>query len=479
MNFQDIHVLIVGDVMLDQYWFGDTSRISQEAPVPVVHLGNMNECPGGAANVARGIKALGAHPILLGLVGEDDAANRLELLLQQNKIEFKLHRVPHYPTVAKMRVLSRNQQMIRLDTEKLFPLDAAKSLQDHFIKKLEQVDALILSDYGKGTLSKSAWFIEEAKKRNVPVIVDPKSRDFRIYQNADILTPNLKEFEAVTGKCIDLEDLVQKAQHLLSQFNLGCLVITRAEQGMSVITKETATHLPALAKEVFDVTGAGDTVIAVLATAIAKGLDNTKAAHLSNLAAGISVRKLGAYAVTVQEIQAELGSTQILPSGIIDEDALSAAVRVAKANGERIVFTNGCFDILHAGHILYLEQAKRLGDRLIIAVNTDPSVSRLKGKTRPINPLADRMSVLAGLRAVDWVVPFEEDTPARLIKEINPDILVKGGDYKEVEKIPGAEFVLNQGGKVQLLGLKEDTSTSKLIQHIQHIMKQQEALEEV
>lgn len=469
INFQKAKLLIVGDVMLDQYWFGGTSRISPEAPVPVVQVGTINECPGGAANVALGIAALGAKPLLMGLTGQDDASFRLEKLLSAKAVDYHLSRVPQCPTITKLRVLSRNQQMIRLDTEKTFPKEMIQALYPKFQQSLTEINALVLSDYGKGTLSDCAWFINEAKARNVQVIVDPKSQDFSIYKGADVLTPNLKEFEAVVGHCATVEILVERGRSVLSEYNLGALVITRSEHGLSVITPDTATHIPALAKEVHDVTGAGDTVIAVLATALAAGMDLVKAAHLGNIAAGIAVGKLGAANVSVHEIQAALGKEQTLPLGVMTEDALLSAIRLSKANGERIVFTNGCFDILHAGHVLYLEQAKRLGDRVIVAVNTDSSVAKLKGPSRPVNPLEDRMAVLAGLRSVDWLVSFDEETPEKLIQKISPHILVKGGDYQNTAELPGAQFVLSQGGKVQVLSLKEGCSTTRTIDAIRTI----------
>lgn len=469
MNFEHAELLIVGDVMLDQYWFGGTSRISPEAPVPVVQVGRINELPGGAANVALNIAALGAKPLLMGLTGEDDVALRLEKLLDEQKVQFHLSRVLSHPTITKLRVLSRNQQMIRLDTEKKFPSDASKNLFDSYKNALDKVKVIVLSDYGKGTLSESRWFIETAKSKNVKVVVDPKSLDFSIYQGADVLTPNLKEFEGVVGKCDNIDILVREGQKILAQFDIGALVITRSEHGLSVITPNSATHLPAFAREVHDVTGAGDTVIAVLATALAAGMELVNAAHLGNIAAGIAVGKLGAATVSVPEIQAILGQEQSIPTGIMTEENLLAAIKLCRARGEKIVFTNGCFDILHAGHVLYLEQAKRLGDRVVVALNDDASVARLKGASRPINALPDRMSVLAGLRSVDWVVSFSEDTPLRIIQNILPDILVKGGDYKNPETLPGAEFVLNQGGKVQLLSLKENCSTTKIIDSIMEL----------
>lgn len=479
MNFQKSNVLILGDVMLDQYWFGATSRISPEAPVPVVHVNRVNERPGGAANVALGVAALGAKPTLLGLVGKDDGASRLERLLQEAQVAHHLISLANVSTITKLRVLSRNQQMIRLDTEEFFETHA-ESLQERFLHALNTVDGVILSDYGKGTLKNARWFIEKARAKNLKIIVDPKSLDFSVYKGASVLTPNLKEFEAAAGPCPTNEILIEKARQLLDLHDLEAFIITRSEQGLSVITRSDTTHIPAVAREVHDVTGAGDTVVAVLATALSSKMDLIQAAILSNLAAGIAVGKLGAATVTLPEIQAALeanaDNTKPLPQGAMSEERLLPIIRQAKARGEKIVFTNGCFDILHSGHVLYLEQARRLGDRVVVAVNTDESVKCLKGPTRPINALEDRMSVLAGLKSVDWVVPFDEDTPERIIREISPNVLVKGGDYKVIEELPGAKFVLAQGGTVKLLGLKEGRSTSNTIDII---ISQKEMLEDI
>lgn len=466
LNFKDTRLLIVGDVMLDQYWFGGTSRISPEAPVPIVHRDRNHDCPGGAANVALGVSALGAEPYLIGITGQDENAKRLAELLSKQSVGFHLEEIPHYPTITKLRVLSRNQQMIRLDTEKKFPTEIAKNFQSPFLKALDHVKVMILSDYGKGTLSDCAWMIHEAKTKKIKVLIDPKSEDFSIYRKADVITPNLKEFEKVVGPCNTLEILVEKARALLQKFEIGALVITRSEKGISVITKDDAKHISAVAREVHDVTGAGDTVIAVLGTALAAGMDLMQAAELGNLAAGIAVSKLGAATVTLQEIQKAFAAQQPLATGVMSESQLLSLLHFSKLRGETLVFTNGCFDILHVGHVSYLEEAKRLGDRLIVAVNDDASVKRLKGPKRPINCLADRMHVLAALSAVDWVVPFTEDTPERLIQNISPHFLVKGGDYKIIEDIPGAEFVLGQGGEVRLLSLKPGKSTTETIEAV-------------
>lgn len=467
-NFGTAKIMIIGDVMLDQYWHGDTSRISPESPVPVVHVKRVVERPGGAANVALGVAALGAQASLLGLVGADSAAHTLSTLLTTAGVKHQLKSLPEHETITKLRVLSRHQQMIRLDTEKPFvDVEALVTLEKKYIKALEDVNLVILSDYGKGTLSQSAKLIATARAKSITVIVDPKSNDYSAYRGASIVTPNLKEFEAVAGSCPTLDILVEKARHLLSKYQIEALVITRGEHGLSVITANgEATHVPSIVREVHDVTGAGDTVIAVLGVALASGLDLVSAATLGNIAAGIAVGKLGAATVSVSELEIALGKNQEMPLGVMTEETLLSAIQASKAKGERIVFTNGCFDILHAGHVMYLEQAKRLGDRVIVAVNDDASVVRLKGPSRPINSLEERMNVLAGLRAVDWVVSFSEDTPERIIQRLCPDILVKGGDYKDMMALPGAQFVLSQGGDVKILGLKPGVSTTRVIEAI-------------
>jgi len=467
-DFKKVQILIVGDVMLDRYWHGGTSRISPEAPVPVVHINHINERPGGAANVALGVAALGANPHLLGLTGNDHAAEVLENLLVKEGIQYQFDKIENHTTITKLRVLSRNQQMIRLDMEGPFIYETIPtSLKHNYAKALENTDVVILSDYAKGTLSDSAELIRLARLMNIPVIVDPKSQDFSVYQGASIITPNLKEFEAVVGPCQTIDVLVQKAQDLLNQYDMGAILITRSEHGLSVILDNgEVTHIPSIARAVHDVTGAGDTVVAVLSVALAAGMDVVNSATLGNIAAGIAVGKLGAATVSLEELEWALGKEEVLPTGIMTEEALVVALKACKAKGERIVFTNGCFDILHAGHVMYLEQAKRLGDRVIVAVNDNASVARLKGPTRPINTLEDRMNVLAGLRSVDWVVPFSDDTPERMIQHIAPDVLVKGGDYQDLLALPGAQFVLSQGGEVKLLGLKEGCSTTRVIEAI-------------
>ncbi len=465
-NFETARVLVVGDIMMDRYWYGNTSRISPEAPVPVVHVKQIEEKPGGAANVALNIQALGAQVNLLSMSGEDQIANQLVDTLQALGIKNYLQRVPHLPTITKLRVLSLHQQLIRLDFEEGFQQVSSAPLVKHYVKNISDYNVVILSDYAKGVLNCAPELIKEARNQNIPVLIDPKGSDFVRYRGAYMLTPNRKEFEAVMGVCVDENELVTKGLALIKQLELNALLITRGEHGMTLIEPhQTPLHLPAQKREVYDVTGAGDTVIAVLGAALSAGSDLPLAAALANHAAGVVVTKLGAATVSVSELRRALEEYHHSGRGIITEDQLLIAIKDAHAHGERVVMTNGCFDILHAGHITYLEEAKKCGDRLIVAVNDDNSVSRLKGKSRPINSLQNRMTVLAGLSAVDWVVSFSEDTPERLICRLLPDILVKGGDYK-ISDIAGGQCILNNGGEVKILSFVDGCSTSAIINKI-------------
>ena len=465
-DFAAARVLVVGDLMLDRYWHGDTSRISPEAPVPVVHVGQAEERAGGAGNVALNIAALGGRAELLGFTGEDEAAGALAKILDDHGVAWQFAKVPGSATITKLRVLSRHQQLIRLDFEDgFFDTDPAPLLSD-FGNRLDAVGAVVLSDYGKGTLAQVQAFIAAAREKDVPVLVDPKGRDFTRYRGATLITPNLHEFETIVGACPSDEVIVEKGERLRDELDLSALLITRSEKGMTLLERgQPPRHLPTHAREVFDVTGAGDTVISVLAAALAAGEPLAEATAWSNLAAGIVVGKLGTAKVSVDELRHALREQSEVARGIVDEDRLVALVQEARAHGETVVMTNGCFDILHAGHVTYLEQAAALGDRLIVAVNDDASVRRLKGPERPVNTQERRMRVLAALDCVDWVVGFDEDTPTRLICRVLPDLLVKGGD-NDPDKIPGGDCVREAGGEVRVLTYVDGVSTTGIIGEI-------------
>lgn len=468
-QFKQAKVLVLGDVMLDRYWFGATNRISPEAPVPVVRVQNNEERAGGAANVAMNIAGLNVAVNLLGFIGQDEAGIALEKMLRQQGIECDFTALNTHPTITKLRILSRHQQLLRLDFEENFHDVQSAVLLQKLQSAVGDYGALILSDYGKGTLNDVQQMIQIARAAKVPVLIDPKGTDFERYRGATLLTPNLSEFEAVVGHCADDEAIFTKGLKLIEDYDLSALLVTRSEKGMTLLRPNAEPyHLPTEAKEVFDVTGAGDTVISVLATAIADGRSMEEACYLANVAAGIVVGKLGTSTVSPVELENAIHHRDEIGFGMMNEVRLKAIVAEAKARGEKIVMTNGCFDILHPGHVSYLENARKLGDRLIVAVNSDDSVKRLKGETRPINPLEARMAVLAGLSAVDWVVEFSEDTPQRLIGEILPDLLVKGGDYK-AEEIAGSQEVWANGGEVRVLNFENGYSTSSVVKKIQQL----------
>ena len=474
-SFDATRVLVVGDLMLDRYWYGDTSRISPEAPVPVVRVGNAEERPGGAGNVALNIATLGGSPIVIGLTGTDEVASALQARLESAGVKCAFEEDAAYTTVTKLRIMSRHQQLIRLDFEESFSGHDYAAMQQRYEAHLSEIDVVVLSDYGKGTLSEVGGLIRAARAAGKAVLVDPKGSDFSKYRGATLITPNLSEFEAVVGTCPNDEALVSKGEALRAELELDALLITRGEKGMTLLCEgKPALHLPTRAQEVYDVTGAGDTVISVLAAAVAAGQSLADATTLANLGAGVVVGKLGTASVTVAELQLAMRAQNEVERGVVDEHRLEAFVRDAQSHGETVVMTNGCFDILHAGHVSYLTEARKLGDRLIVAVNDDASVKRLKGPERPVNSLAQRMAVLAGLESVDWVVPFSEETPERLICHVIPNVLVKGGDYRP-EEIAGGQCVVDNGGKVEVLGFIEGCSTSNVIDAIRHGVESSQA----
>ena len=468
-DFKTSNVLVVGDLMLDRYWQGSTSRISPEAPVPVVHVQGSEDRAGGAGNVALNIAALGGRAKLIGYCGQDEAGNSLVALLGRAGIDCTILRQDHFPTISKLRVLSRHQQLIRLDFEDSFLGVDAAPLLEAFQGQLGNAGVVVLSDYGKGTLSAVREMIEWCRAAGKAVLVDPKCADFDKYRHADLLTPNLAEFEAVVGPCQSQAELEKKGKALLERLQLGALLVTRGKQGMSLLRPGVAAlHLPTRAMEVFDVTGAGDTVISVLAAALAAGCPLPEATMLANLAAGIVVGKMGAASVTMDELDYALHGTKARHRGVIDLDGLVEDLQAARRAGEKIVLTNGCFDILHPGHVHYLQQAKELGNRLVVLVNSDESIRRLKGAGRPVNPLAHRMAMLAALECVDWVAAFAEDTPRAAICRLLPDVLVKGGDYADITAIAGHDCVLAHGGEVRVLSFVEGFSTTAIIETIRN-----------
>ena len=461
-DFSETRVVVAGDVMLDRYLFGSTGRISPEAPVPVVHVHETDDRPGGAANVAVNLASLGVATNLVGVTGKDEAADSLESIMSARGISCDFHKVDDRPTITKTRVQSRGQQLIRLDQENVAPL-TGDGLVKVLARSLKGAGAAILSDYGKGALTEVEAMIEACSAAGVPALVDPKGTDFSKYRGAALITPNQSEFEAVAGVSSSDDDLVERGLAMVADLELGALLITRSEKGMLLLEAgQEPVFLSTQAREVYDVTGAGDTVIATLAAALAAGQALASAAALANVAAGLVVRKIGVATVTPGEISIALHQRGQGGRGLVGLSELKLMVAESRERNERIIMTNGCFDVLHAGHVSYLEEAKSLGDRLIVAVNDDDSVRRLKGESRPVNALEDRLLVLAGLAAVDWVVPFSDDTPAALIGEVLPDVLVKGGDYKP-DEIAGAKEVLANGGEVRVLAFRDGHSSTRII----------------
>lgn len=466
-RFNHARVLVLGDIMLDRYWEGPASRISPEAPVPVVKIEHITDRPGGAGNVALNIAALGAAARLGGYCGDDEMADSLQAMLGGAGVDCVLHRQPGRATITKLRVISRHQQLIRLDFEEPPGAPPEPGLDAGLPALLEGCGALVLSDYAKGAMADPGPLIACARARDIPVLVDPKGSDFSRYRGATLLTPNLQELEAVVGPCPTEAELAARGERLVAELGLDALLVTRGEHGMTLLRPGQAElHLPARAREVFDVTGAGDTVIAVLAASVAAGAGMAQAAALANIAAGIVVGKLGTAAVSAPELRRAVQQDQGTGRGALSLEQLQIALADARSQGERVVFTNGCFDIIHAGHVAYLEQARRLGQRLVVAVNSDESVRRLKGPGRPINPAERRMAVLAGLEAVDWVLCFAEDTPRELLRLLRPEILVKGGDYQRKEEVVGWEIVEGYGGEVRVLDFVEDVSTTAIVSRI-------------
>ena len=459
--------MVVGDVMLDRYWQGETNRISPEAPVPVVRIADSEVRPGGAGNVALNLAALGAEVSLFGLIGNDETGEELSQVLKTSGVDARLVVLAELNTISKLRILSRHQQLIRLDQEKDFSDVDCSQLQSDVLHALETTSAVILSDYDKGTLAKICpAIIKRCLELSIPVIIDPKGNHPARYQNATLITPNMSEFQQMVGPCDSEEDIEVCGRRLIDDMNLDAILITRSEKGMTLIDADRVINIPSRGREVFDVTGAGDTVISVFTAAVAAGEGFHAAALLANRAAGIVVGKLGAATVSLEDLAAD-DVHGIFKQKIITETELLEKIKSLSAS-QKIVMTNGCFDILQPGHVANLEQCKALGDILVVAVNDDDSVRRLKGEQRPINPVLQRMQVLAGLSSVDFLVAFSEDTPERLINQVLPHVLAKGGDYR-VEDIAGAQAVLAAGGRVETIDLLEGYSSTNVIERIRQL----------
>ncbi len=494
-GFRDLRILVVGDVMLDRYIQGEVDRISPEAPVPVLRHAQRYDRAGGAANVALNLAGLGCQTFLAGLWGDDAEQKQLASLLEAAHVDTLGMVSSTHPTASKTRIIGRRQQLLRLDIESADPVPAVEleRLTERVVELAAKVHAVVLSDYAKGALSPELCVavIRAAREHHIPILVDPKTHDFAKYSGATTVCPNLAELSLATRiPATDSAALLAAGQALVTEHDLQFLTVTRSEKGITILRAPAAptsssVHItlpqngstppapltiedfPARAREVFDVSGAGDTVIATLAACLATNLSVSTAVELANLAAGIVVGKVGTVPVSVAELVALLTPS----SGVVSAEKIltlpAARARVAewRATGETIVFTNGCFDLLHVGHITLLEDCHRFGSKLILGLNADASVSRLKGPSRPIVAERERARVMAALASVDAVVLFADDTPLDLIRTLTPDVLVKGGDYT-IETVVGHELVQAAGGRVEIIPTVEGFSTTNIVKKL-------------
>lgn len=462
-------ILVVGDVMLDRYLTGVVERVSPEAPVPVLSVKRSFERPGGAANVAVNVAAMGGATTLVGAVGEDASGACLRGVVEREGVSGDGLLVGATRTTVKTRLLAGHSQIARFDEET--PLDAATAaaLVERVETLLPGTAVAVISDYAKGACGPAVCrtLIDAAHRHHVAVIVDPKGLDFGKYAGATIITPNRLEAASVVGFPIrGADDAIRAAVVIRERFAIDSVVLTLGEQGMVIVAADGSAVIPTQARQVFDVTGAGDSAVATLAVALGRGMPLRDACFLANAAAGLQVARVGTASISWSEVLAAIDQTAAIARGkVVDRDELPAAVRQARAEGRRIGFTNGCFDILHHGHVRLLEAAARECDVLVVGVNSDASVRRLKGAPRPFVPAAERMAVLAGLSSVGLVCEFAEDTPLELITAIEPDVLIKGGDY-DVANVVGADFVLARGGRVTTPLFVPEASTTGIVDRI-------------
>jgi D-beta-D-heptose 7-phosphate kinase/D-beta-D-heptose 1-phosphate adenosyltransferase len=465
-------IAVVGDVMLDRFLYGDVERISPEAPVPVLRHRETRSMLGGAGNVARNITSLGGKAVLIGLRGRDAASSELaSLAAAQDGLADYMLESPSRPTVCKMRIIAGNQQVVRVDDEVTEPLAAAETtaLADAINAALPGCAALVLSDYGKGILTRPLidTAVSTARSQGIPILADPKSDDFTLYAGVDLLKPNARELARATHLPTSTEaEIVTAAQAVMGYIDIPAVLCTRAEKGMTLVTRDgRVASVSAEAQEVFDVSGAGDTVIATLALMLAAGKSAFEAMRVANLAASIVIGKRGTATVTTEELAKALhasGQPGLSQGVLLGTASAQRLVQDWRGHGLRVGFANGCFDILHAGHVALLAGARQRCDRLIVALNTDESVARLKGPLRPVNTLAERAAVIAALKMVDCVVAFAEDTPLELIRALMPDVLVKGADYS-IERVVGADLVQASGGEVALIEMVPGLSTTAIL----------------
>ena len=464
-----VRVLVIGDIMLDQYIWGDVNRISPEAPVPVLRITRRSTALGGAGNVAANLAGLGVQVSLLGLRGSDLHGQTLSSLLQRKMIQdYSLVR-EDLPTITKTRIMGQNQQLLRLDEEQPPPVNLEIALEARFQEAVQAGSLVILSDYDKGVLRPHfcSRVIETCRGMNLPLLVDPKGQDWSRYRGAHCLTPNTRELQqAARITATDSTALIKAAQDMCAELDLEHILLTRGSQGMVLIPgKGDPMSIPTQSKEVFDVSGAGDTVIGCLAACIGAGMDWPHAARTANSAAGIVVSKLGTQPIDREELEQALSHYPMHNPKICTWQSAGNTIASWQNQNQKVVFTNGCFDLLHPGHIKLLQEAARHGNRLVVGLNSDASVTRLKGPSRPILSEHDRATLLSALECVDLVVIFDQDTPLELISTLRPDILVKGGDY-QLDQVVGREMVESYGGSVVLVDVVQGLSTTNMVQNI-------------
>jgi D-beta-D-heptose 7-phosphate kinase/D-beta-D-heptose 1-phosphate adenosyltransferase len=463
LDFSGRPILVIGDCMLDRYYFGSVSRISPEAPVPIVKVSETRDTLGGAGNVASNCAHLGAPVTLLGLLGNDDFGAVFKRLCARNNVDL-VPMVSTGRTIAKTRVIGEHQQIVRIDFEEdAFPAREGASVLKKALRYLDKAGVVVLSDYGKGTCTAElcASIIRETRKRNVPVIVDPKGTAWDKYRGASIVTPNVKELGEIAGVPLGNDDvtIAETAAEIRTRFSLGALLVTRSEKGMTLVDKKSVQHYPTLAREVFDVSGAGDTVVATLAAGLASGYGLGDSVTLANRAAGIVVAKIGTVPVELAELRAAIDKNY--NAKLLTPAELARKCAEARKSGRTIVFTNGCFDILHRGHVHLFREAKKLGAMLVVAINSDASIARIRRGGVPINPEGDRAHLIAAIDGVDYITLFDQVTPLSLIRRIKPDVIVKGGNYREQEVL-GREHA----GKTAIIPQLKGYSSGEIIRKI-------------
>lgn len=461
-QFNKLKILIIGDIMLDQYWNVNVSRISSEAPISISQFNYSFNKLGGAANVALNLFNLGVNTELFGITGNDLDSEIIINILNKKKIKFSILKSNKLRTIKKLRIFSGNQQIRRIDFDDDLSVISHKSLINKFIKKIKSCDAVLFSDYSKGTLVHCKRLINLIKKQKKLIIVDPKGLDFEKYKNSSFLKPNLNEFEMVVGKIKSNKDFKNKAIKLINKLNLKGLIVTKGKEGISYFdNKKKYFDSPSYSKEVFDVTGAGDTVLAILSLCIVIKMDIENSLKITNLAASSVINNFGTVPINLYELAHRITFIDNRFK-IISVSDLKFLFKYFKKNDQKIVMTNGCFDILHAGHVSFLKKSKVLGDKLIIVVNSDDSIRKIKGAKRPINSLRHRMHVLSELECVDWVIDFSETNPRKIYNYFKPDIITKGSDYK-INEVVGGKEIVKTGGKVIIIDLLKGISTTSIV----------------